>query len=68
MIQETLLSLWSAIKDIWNWNFAKPEKAKERIDICKECPVRSKNICTACGCFLPWKTKLENAKCPLEMW
>lgn len=45
------------------------ELAQSRIETCIECehftPVKS---CTQCGCYMPAKTKVVNANCPLKKW
>lgn len=50
--------------------FASPEVAQSRMDICNDCEARNKltNVCTACGCFLPAKTKLAKSSCPMDLW
>lgn len=44
--------------------------AGERLAICLECPelIKVVNQCKKCGCFMEWKTKLKEAKCPLGKW
>jgi hypothetical protein len=58
--------------DLMNPNKPKalPEKAKSRLDICKECPELTKltSQCKKCGCFMTAKVKLEEATCPLGKW
>jgi hypothetical protein len=45
------------------------EIAQSRMDICNACEAKNDlNICTACGCFLPAKTKLAKSECPMEKW
>jgi hypothetical protein len=58
------------------WDLLKPaeytgiDTAYERYKICLECPqfIRTTKQCRECGCFMVLKTKLEDAKCPLEKW
>ena len=42
----------------------------ERRDICKFCVVRNTtiNVCTACGCFIPAKIRLQDSTCPMDLW
>lgn len=49
---------------------ASAQLVEERLAICNGCEVQNKplKICTACGCFLPAKTKLLNSACPMELW
>jgi hypothetical protein len=46
------------------------EISKPRTAICKLCQHRDKvlNSCNACGCFLPAKTRVEDAECPFGYW
>lgn len=41
-----------------------------RYEICKKCPelIETTKQCKKCGCFMVIKTKLINAKCPLNKW
>lgn len=50
--------------------FVDPLVAKARLDTCKQCDAYNKiiHVCTVCKCFMPAKTKLEQAACPMEMW
>ncbi len=45
------------------------ETKKLRLSVCEECPsyLISKQ-CKECGCFMPIKTELEYASCPLGKW
>lgn len=44
--------------------------AEKRFEICKTCPelVKLTHQCKKCGCFMKLKTKLHDAKCPIEKW
>lgn len=46
------------------------EEADQRFEICKMCPklIQLTKQCIECGCFMPAKTTLEAAKCPLGKW
>lgn len=50
--------------------FVSRQKAAERRAICDQCEVQNKatKVCTACGCFLPLKTKVRDSSCPMELW
>jgi len=40
-----------------------------RMNVCQKCPAFTKmKTCKECGCFMPAKVRLENAKCPLGKW
>lgn len=58
--------------DLFNPNTknASETLAKQRFDICKTCPefISLTTQCKQCGCFMAVKTKLEEAKCPIEKW
>jgi hypothetical protein len=47
----------------------KPEHA-ERAKICNECEHLNKLIsqCRKCGCWMPAKTRLNWAECPIGKW
>jgi hypothetical protein len=44
--------------------------ARARMEICEACPqlIPITKQCRQCGCFMPLKTKLEYALCPLNKW
>ena len=50
--------------------FAEPNIVRDRRGECLLCELRNQklNTCTICGCYLPWKTKLKKASCPMELW
>lgn len=50
--------------------FAPSEVSDERINICNNCDNYNQpvGICKKCGCFMPAKSKLARAKCPLGKW
>ena len=60
----------SSLNFIENPQILAPEDAvQERLGICKQCPEFNKaEICRACGCYIPWKTKLSLTSCPLKKW
>ena len=77
----TLKSRWDEYKeknngvtflDVLNPNVERTdeEKSQKRFSICEECPelIKLTKQCKQCGCFMPLKTKLEAAKCPLSKW
>jgi predicted Zn-ribbon and HTH transcriptional regulator len=47
----------------------KPEH-RERAAICNSCEHLNKtlSICKQCGCFMPAKTRLNWARCPIGKW
>lgn len=50
-------------------HYAKDDVQKQRYSICEECPhLTLAKTCTQCGCFMPAKTKLSHASCPIEKW
>jgi len=42
--------------------------ALRRIKICRECDQYKHFVCMQCGCFMPLKTKLRSAECPIAKW
>ena len=45
------------------------ELSEKRMAICEECPFKTKmNVCKACGCYLPAKTKSKVESCPKNKW
>lgn len=45
-------------------------RSKPRTEICSTCNLKDKrlNLCKDCGCFLPAKTRVEDAQCPIGKW
>jgi hypothetical protein len=42
---------------------------KERYALCEECPhFLATKQCSKCGCFMPAKTGLLHATCPISKW
>jgi len=44
------------------------KKIKKRLKICNICEHKSVGICKICKCFIEIKTRLKNAKCPINKW
>jgi hypothetical protein len=42
--------------------------ASRRIEICRACEHYAMFICKQCGCFMPAKTRLKGAQCPIGKW
>ena len=42
----------------------------QRMSLCEECPelLQITHQCRQCGCYMPAKTKLSNASCPMGKW
>lgn len=53
-----------------NVQMAPPELARARLDLCEACPHYKKELrkCSQCGCYMPVKTKLTKAVCPVKKW
>jgi hypothetical protein len=47
-------------------SLAPVEVRKQRMAICGKCQHFKHNRCEQCSCFMPAKTMLANARCPLE--
>lgn len=48
--------------------FAKKDVVNHRLSICNPCEVKSRGICTACGCVVALKVRLNNSDCPMGLW
>lgn len=66
---------YTIINVIWDFvrgrlTLADKSTVINRNTLCKKCEVRDPklNICTACGCYIPFKTRVEKSSCPLEFW
>ena len=41
----------------------------ERLNTCRQCEhLNAMEFCGLCGCYMPNKTKLQEAKCPVGKW
>lgn len=49
---------------------SRKEIAKERWDICTQCPrfFKPTGTCKECGCFMRIKTQIPSVKCPIGKW
>jgi len=56
------------IQDLSETEGSTVSTAKLRMDICKSCPELSWYFCNNCGCYMPFKTRLRGAKCPINKW
>jgi len=46
-----------------------PQVAVDRLSICSSCEFyKITTQCSKCGCFMPLKTKLAEAQCPVGKW
>jgi len=58
--------------DILNPNVSRASKEVEenRLSICLQCPelIKVTKQCKKCGCVMPVKVKLEQSKCPINLW
>ena len=65
-------NIFDIVKDIVQnkLELASPELVKARNDVCNSCEAQHKptHICSACGCFLPTKTRILKTDCPMELW
>lgn len=49
--------------------FKKHKYSEKRLNICNSCDFfKNKKTCLLCGCYMPTKTKIEGAKCPINKW
>jgi len=58
--------------DLLNPNEPRVDKkiAESRMSICNSCEhlIQIARMCSKCGCYMPAKTTLSNAECPIEKW
>lgn len=50
--------------------YLKTNEAYARIQVCESCDkyLKRAKICGECKCFVPAKTRLRYATCPLDKW
>lgn len=55
-----------AAKDI----YLNTEEAYERVKVCESCDkyLKMAKICGECKCFIPAKSRLRYANCPINKW
>ncbi len=52
-----------------NTEYATVDETIRRYSICESCPkLMASKQCKKCGCFMPLKTKLLHATCPMDKW
>jgi len=57
---------WDVLK---KENWTDQEIRLARLAVCKACPeLTAFNFCRHCNCFMPSKTLLQKAKCPINKW
>lgn len=64
-------NVFNAAKDLvtGKLRLAEEDMVKVRRETCDSCEVRnSLDICTACGCVLSAKIRLQDSTCPMELW
>ena len=49
-------------------SIAAESKSAERLEICKTCEHYENSTCKFCSCNMPFKTMVENARCPIGKW
>lgn len=80
-MSEEKLTPWQQYKknlgDTRPWDIMNPnvkivdkEISESRMNICLSCPsfVELTKQCKKCGCYMPAKTRLEKATCPMNKW
>jgi hypothetical protein len=48
--------------------YVSKKEANKRMEICNGCEFLKLKFCKQCGCFMPAKTKLKDAECPIKKW
>ena len=67
LLQQSIASAKGAVSN--GKLIADLDKQNKRWLICKSCEyIFNKNRCTQCGCIMPFKVRLEDAKCPISKW
>lgn len=51
-----------------NTEYVSKDVAMKRLKICESCPKLKIRFCQECNCFMPAKTRLKKAECPLNEW
>jgi hypothetical protein len=61
-------SMWNFAKD--GFKLADDAKYNKRLSVCNNCPLNDKvnGRCTACGCFIDKKARIDIEKCPKGLW
>lgn len=51
-------------------NYIEKSESDKRMNICLGCEhlIKLTRQCEECGCFMNLKTKLKDARCPVEKW
>lgn len=51
-------------------SYTSEDESQSRLDMCNGCDslIKLTKQCKECGCFMPLKVKLKNARCPLSKW
>lgn len=51
-------------------SYTSEDESQSRLDMCNDCDslIKLTKQCKECGCFMPLKVKLKNARCPLSKW
>lgn len=44
------------------------EVRQQRIEICESCDKFKLYFCIKCNCYMPFKTRIESATCPVNKW
>jgi hypothetical protein len=49
---------------------ASEQDSNNRLNTCRACPefMKLTSLCKKCGCNMLFKTKLQEAKCPIGKW
>lgn len=81
LVKIQTMSKWQEWKDSLGdarpWHLFDPEKQienkeiiEQRMSICMSCEyfLKPTQQCKKCGCFMPFKTKLKGAGCPIGKW
>lgn len=67
---KSIIDTAKELKDKIAGAFVPSEISEERINICKSCEEFNDitKTCKKCGCFMPTKTTITRARCPIGKW
>jgi len=49
-------------------NWSSKTQLDHRKEQCKGCFANQQNFCSGCGCYIPFKQRVADAKCPHGIW
>lgn len=60
---------WDWIEKVADGFKVDAETRQQRVDLCNSCEhLSAMKTCNKCNCFMPAKTWIKFAKCPIDKW